>query len=113
MLSLRYFITNAKAKEAVFELSSWVALQFNQYFASDVSLEALDLLKKLIEFNPKDRLTAVEALDHPFLMYYSGKVNEPIAETVFDNSFEFDVNGESNMAEEAVRRYMFDEVMLY
>jgi casein kinase II subunit alpha len=34
--------------------------------SSVVSLEALNLLDKLLCYNPKDRLTAKEALDHPY-----------------------------------------------
>ena len=33
----------------------------------DISEEATDLITKLLEFQPKDRLSAQEALDHPWL----------------------------------------------
>ena len=33
----------------------------------DISKEATDLITKLLEFQPKDRLSAQEALDHPWL----------------------------------------------
>ena len=33
----------------------------------DISKDATDLITKLLEFQPKDRLSAQEALDHPWL----------------------------------------------
>ncbi|XP_015602054.1 extracellular signal-regulated kinase 2 isoform X3 [Cephus cinctus] len=43
----------------------------------DVSGSALDLIKNLIVFNPNFRLTAVEALEHPYVADFHSKGNEP------------------------------------
>ena len=40
----------------------------------DVSEDALDLLRKLLHFNPDKRITAEQALKHPYLSRYSGKI---------------------------------------
>ncbi|OXU27834.1 hypothetical protein TSAR_011710 [Trichomalopsis sarcophagae] len=43
----------------------------------NVSREALDLINNLIVFNPNYRLTAVEALEHPYVASFHARGNEP------------------------------------
>lgn len=49
---------------------------------------ALDLVSKLLEFNPKSRLNAEEALNHPYLSAYHHPLDEPSHPRAFDGSFE-------------------------
>ncbi|TRZ01989.1 hypothetical protein DNTS_024161 [Danionella cerebrum] len=44
-----------------------------------VSAEALDFLEKILTFNPMDRLTAEEALAHPYMNDYSFPLDEPVS----------------------------------
>lgn len=44
-----------------------------------VSPEALDFLEKILTFNPIDRLTAEEALAHPYMSDYSYPLDEPVS----------------------------------
>ncbi|TNJ29519.1 Kinase, CMGC MAPK [Giardia muris] len=41
--------------------------------------DALDLLKKLLHFNPAKRLTAEQALEHPYLTKFHDRATEPSA----------------------------------
>ncbi|XP_056463309.1 mitogen-activated protein kinase 6 isoform X1 [Gadus chalcogrammus] len=45
----------------------------------NVSPQALDFLEKILTFNPIDRLTAEEAMAHPYMSGYSFPLDEPIA----------------------------------
>ncbi|XP_029986766.1 mitogen-activated protein kinase 6 isoform X2 [Sphaeramia orbicularis] len=45
----------------------------------DVSSQALDFLEKILTFNPMDRLTAEEALAHPYMSDYSFPLDEPVS----------------------------------
>jgi serine/threonine protein kinase len=45
---------------------------------------ALDLLKKLLVWDPEQRLTAEAALTHPYLSLYHDPTDEPIANQTFD-----------------------------
>lgn len=40
---------------------------------------ALDFLEKILTFNPMDRLTAEEALAHPYMADYSFPLDEPVS----------------------------------
>ncbi|XP_028293702.1 mitogen-activated protein kinase 6 [Gouania willdenowi] len=45
----------------------------------NISPQALDFLEKILTFNPMDRLTAEEALAHPYMADYSFPLDEPIS----------------------------------
>ena len=49
---------------------------------------ALDFLDKLLQFDPKKRMTVEEALNHPYLESYHDVEDEPCHPKLFDFSFE-------------------------
>ncbi|KAA0714558.1 Mitogen-activated protein kinase 6 [Triplophysa tibetana] len=55
-----------------------------------VSPEALDFLEKILTFNPIDRLTAEEALAHPYMNDYSFPLDEPVSSHPFHIEDEVD-----------------------
>ncbi|XP_064169933.1 mitogen-activated protein kinase 6-like [Anguilla rostrata] len=55
-----------------------------------LSSEALDFLEKILTFNPMDRLTAEEALAHPYMSDYSFPLDEPISSHPFHIEDEVD-----------------------
>ncbi|NWZ13413.1 MK15 kinase, partial [Agelaius phoeniceus] len=64
-------------------MSSRQRVAFEEIFPSSTPLPALDLLKKLLVFNPDKRLTAEEALQHPYVSRFHCPAREP--------SLDFDV----------------------
>ncbi|NXY10939.1 MK15 kinase, partial [Pteruthius melanotis] len=64
-------------------MSSRQRVAFEEIFPSSTPLPALDLLKKLLVFNPDKRLTAEEALRHPYVNRFHCPSREP--------SLDFDV----------------------
>lgn len=65
------------------------AIPFSERFASctHVEPEAIDLLGMMLVFDPKKRISAAEALTHPYMEPYHDPTDEPICETKFDWSF--------------------------
>jgi len=48
---------------------------------------AIDLIEKMLVFDPKKRITATEALAHPYLAPYHDPDDEPVTDSTFDWSF--------------------------
>lgn len=58
-----------------------------QYFESILIQLAIDMLERMLVFDPKKRITATEALEHPYLAPYHDPTDEPSADEKFDWSF--------------------------
>lgn len=50
--------------------------------------QALDLLERMLAFDPRDRITVDEALDHPYLSIWHDPQDEPVCSEKFEFSFE-------------------------
>eukprot|EP01023_Acetabularia_acetabulum_P061561 TRINITY_DN7450_c0_g1_i1.p1 TRINITY_DN7450_c0_g1~~TRINITY_DN7450_c0_g1_i1.p1 ORF type:complete len:422 (-),score=56.63 TRINITY_DN7450_c0_g1_i1:408-1673(-) len=48
------------------------------HFFPNASVDALDLMRKLLQFNPEDRLSAEEALRHPYVKQFHNSMDEPV-----------------------------------
>ncbi|KAM0750090.1 CMGC/MAPK/ERK protein kinase [Meredithblackwellia eburnea MCA 4105] len=65
---------------------------------------ALDLLSKLLSFDPAERISCTDALQHPYLSVWHEPSDEPTCESVFDFGFE------KEESEEGMRSLIVDEV---
>jgi p38 MAP kinase len=63
------------------------AFEFLRLKYSDQSFTAVDLLERMLVFDPKKRITATQALEHEYLAPYHDPTDEPVAEEKFDWSF--------------------------
>lgn len=61
-------------------------IPFSQRFINQ-DAEAIDLLEKMLAFDPMKRITAEEALSHPYLASYHDPTDEPVSSEKFDWSF--------------------------
>lgn len=69
-------VKSLAAREAIKDISSEVkGIPFNT-ICPNASPDALDLLQRLIKFDPDERITASEALHHPFLKEYHEYIDE-------------------------------------
>ncbi|KFO85423.1 Mitogen-activated protein kinase 15, partial [Buceros rhinoceros silvestris] len=61
----------------IHHMSSRQRVTFEEILPASTPLPALDLLKKLLVFNPDKRLTAEEALQHPYVKRFHCPAREP------------------------------------
>ncbi|VEU24101.1 DEKNAAC105325 [Brettanomyces naardenensis] len=81
------------------------AVPFNERF-NGVDPEAIDLLSKMLVFDPKTRITAAQALEHPYLAPYHDPTDEPVAEERFDWSF-----NDADLPVETWKIMMYSEIL--
>lgn len=111
-------IGSQRAQEYVRSLPIMPKQSFAKAFPN-ASPEAVDLLEKMLTFDPHDRITVEEALNHPYLRVWHDPSDEPDCPTEFDFSFE-EVDEIEDMRQliidevasfrEAVRRPQQDQV---
>jgi mitogen-activated protein kinase 1/3 len=82
-------IKSRRAREYIRSLPFYRNVPFKKIFPYANPL-ALDLLNKMLTFDPRQRITAVEALEHPYLASYHDANDEPVAEPIPEDFFEFD-----------------------
>lgn len=66
--------------------------------------KALDLLGRMLTFNPNKRITVEDALAHPYLEQYYDPTDEPVAEEPFTFSMELD-----DLPKERLKELIFEE----
>ncbi|KAL6430920.1 hypothetical protein ACFW04_007010 [Cataglyphis niger] len=69
---------------------------------------ALDLLDKMLTFNPNKRIVVEDALAHPYLEQYYDPADEPVAEEPFKFDMELD-----DLPKEVLKQYIFEETLLF
>jgi mitogen-activated protein kinase 1/3 len=82
-------IRSRRAREYLKGLPVRRKVSFRSMFPNANPL-ALDLLDKLLTFNPMKRITVEEALGHPYLEPYHDPEDEPDAPPIPDSFFDFD-----------------------
>ena len=94
---------NVKARTYLQSLQQKPKLPWTQLMP-DADLNALDLLGKMLTFNPNKRITVEEALAHPYFGQYYDPADEPVAEEPFTFEMELD-----DLPRERLKVLVFEE----
>lgn len=98
-------IQNERARGYLINLPRKNKVPYDKLFTNADPL-ALDLLEKMLTFNPNIRITVEEALCHPYLKQYYDPEDEPICEAPFTIEFEND-----ELPKEILKKLIFDETL--
>uniref|UniRef100_A0A8C5D9L2 Mitogen-activated protein kinase n=1 Tax=Gouania willdenowi TaxID=441366 RepID=A0A8C5D9L2_GOUWI len=96
-------IINIKARNYLLSLPYRGKVPWNRLFPN-ADPKALDLLDKMLTFNPHKRIEVEEALAHPYLEQYYDPTDEPVAEAPFKFDMELD-----DLPKETLKELIFEE----
>jgi mitogen-activated protein kinase 1/3 len=100
-----YGIKSRRAREYIRSLPFKKKIPWKAMFPKTNDL-ALDLLERLLAFNPVKRITVEEALKHPYLEPYHDPEDEPTADPIPEEFFDFDKNKDNLTKEQLKRRWL-------
>ena len=102
---------NERASKYAASLGNGKCNNIPTYFAH-CNPHAVDLLMKMLTFNPKTRISAADALDHPYLAEVRDRDNEPVAPSPLDTT-EFEDVEKADITQEQVKRLIWEEVQQF
>lgn len=102
-------IKSKRAKEYIRSLPFFRKVSFQKIFPYANPL-ALDLLSRMLTFNPDDRIDVIDALKHPYLTNYHDENDEPDALPIPEDFFSFDkIKDQLTLAE--LKVMLYDEIL--
>jgi len=102
------FVTDSKATEYLKSFPFKKPSELAEIYPAATS-DALDLLKKMLKFSPRKRVTINDALNHPFV----SKVRDKTRETNASGPMILDFEKEGEMNAERLRELFLDEIKQY
>ncbi|XP_037405979.1 mitogen-activated protein kinase 10-like [Triticum dicoccoides] len=102
-------VRNEKARRYLSSMRKKELISFSHKFPNADPL-ALDLLQRLLAFDPKDRPTAEEALSHPYFKGLAKVEREPSCQPITKMEFEFE---RRRVTKEDIRELIFREILEY
>ncbi|KAI7862388.1 mitogen-activated protein kinase [Spinellus fusiger] len=103
-----YGIKSRGARDYIRSLPFKKRIPFSKLFP-DASAQAVDLLEKLLSFNPERRITVEEALRHPYLEAYHDPDDEPDAPPIHESFFDFD-RYKDQLTKEQLKQMLYEEI---
>lgn len=96
-------IINEKARSYLQSLPYKPKIPWTRLYPS-ADEHALDLLEKMLTFNPHSRITVEDALSHPYLDQYYDPADEPVAQEPFRFEMELD-----DLPKERLKQLIYEE----
>ena len=105
------FVENEKAREFLKNYDAKTASSLKQNFENvDPSDPVLDLLSRLLSFDPTERVTVQQALEHPYLADLFCPEDEPSSPPLPEGEFEFEG---LDLNKEQIKDCIYEEILLH
>lgn len=104
-------IPNRRAREFIASLPDSEPGDLSEVM-KDACPAAVDLVKRLLQFDPQDRLSAAEALAHPFVAEFRDEATEINADPSLSLEA-LEPPNEKKLGRDGIRRLMWDEVLKF
>ncbi|XP_074570481.1 mitogen-activated protein kinase 4-like [Curcuma longa] len=101
-----HFIDSERARKYIKSLPQSLGVPFASIYPNANPL-AIDLLEKMLVFDPSKRIDVTEALQHPYMASIYDPLLDPAADGPVDLGFDDDVE------EDAIREMMWEEMLFY
>lgn len=102
-------VRNEKARRFLTNMKKKPGYSFEEYFPK-ADAAALNIMKRLLAFDPSDRPTAEAALSDPYFNGLHNQAREPAAQPVSKLAFEFE---RRKLSTEEVRELIYREILEY
>ncbi|RAW28215.1 Extracellular signal-regulated kinase 1 [Phytophthora cactorum] len=100
-----HFVVSERAKRFMKNQPMRPGVPFAKLFPK-ASPEAIDLLQRMLVFDPIKRISVEEALEHPYLASLHNLEDEPVADSCF--SFDFE---KEDLTESRLKELIFEEIL--
>ena len=103
-------IQEESSQEFMKKLPEQPAINFDVLFAEQANPLAVDLLKRMLVFDPDKRISVDQALKHPYLASLHSVIDEPTGEIVDDFDFDFELY---SLTIPEYQELIYEEIKLY
>ena len=103
-------IKDQKIKDFISEVNKKTKRVTIKDVIPNIEADALDLLEKLLQYDPSKRLSAEDALRHPYFAEIYRPEEEPISKPIQYFDFEFE---QYTLDKKILRELILDEIILY
>ena len=93
------------AKQCINQINMGKKKSFSTYFGG-IDPDARDLLTHLLAFNPKERLTAEEALEHPYLREF----HDPSEQICYNGVIEIPIDDNTKFSIKEYRQALYKQI---
>ncbi|KAG1707279.1 hypothetical protein DVH05_026473 [Phytophthora capsici] len=100
-----HFVVSERAKRFMKNQPMRPGVPFSKLFPK-ATPEAVDLLQRMLVFDPVKRISVEEALEHPYLASLHNLEDEPVADSIF--SFDFE---KEDLTESRLKELIFEEIL--